>query len=163
MTEVGTEIVLKESTIAAFAQMLTALEEYDAGGLDEILGSIFAAKTVDEFNAVLGAERALPNNREVKVERVRYARSDFTQGLPFYAVLDGVDIKTGEARQWVTGATTVVAMLVRAAFLQMLPLIGHQEESSKPTANGYRPVNWIMEAVSSAAPQETLPTAGKGK
>lgn len=147
MTEVGTEIVLKESTIAAFAQMLTALEEYDAGGLDEILGSIFAAKTVDEFNAVLGAERALPNNREVKVERVRYARSDFTQGLPFYAVLDGVDIKTGEARQWVTGATTVVGVLVHAAASGLLPIVGHAEESDKPTKNNYHPVNWVMSAI----------------
>lgn len=163
MTQPGTDVVLSQKTLDEFARMVVALDEFENSGTDSILDQIFSATTIDEFNGIFGSDRALPMNVSVKVERLRYARSEFAAGLPFYLVIDGENTQTRDKGQWVTGATTVVAMLVRAAFLQMLPLIGHQEESSKPTANGYRPVNWIMEAVSSAAPQETLPTAGKGK
>lgn len=147
MTEAGTEIVLKESTIATFAQMLTALEEYDAGGLDSILEGIFAAKTVDEYNAVLGGDRALPMDREIRVDRVRYARSDYQQGLPFYAVIDGLDLKTKKPAQWVTGATTVVGTLVHAAASGHLPISGYAHESDEATKNNYHPVNWVMTAI----------------
>lgn len=162
MTEAGTDIVLKESTIKAFAQMLTALEEYDAGGMDEILGAIFQAHTVDEFNSVLGAERALPMGREVKVERVRYARSEFGAGLPFYAVIDGVDLKTNKPAQWITGATTVVGTLVHAAASGLLPITGMAVESDRPTKNNFHPVNWIMSAIGGNG-QATLEPDAKAK
>lgn len=158
MTQPGTDVVLSEKTLQEFARMVVALEEFENSGTDSILDQIFTATTLDEFNGIFGGDRALPLNRSIKVDRLRYAKSEFAAGLPFYLVIDGEDTTSREKGQWVTGATTVVAMLVRAAFLGMLPLIGHQEESSKPTANGYRPINWIMEAMSQAD-EPQLPTA----
>lgn len=148
MTEPTKELELKPETIAEFARMASALEQYDTEGMESIMAGIFAATTLDEFNAVLGADRALPMGVSIKVERLRYAPSEFAAGLPFYLVIDGVDTRSGEVGQWVTGATTVVAMLVRAAFLDTLPVIGRAVESDTPTKSGYRPVNWIMEAMS---------------
>lgn len=158
MTEPTKELELKPETIAEFARMASALEQYDTEGMESIMAGIFAATTLDEFNAVLGADRAFPMNESMRVNRIRYARSEFVAGLPFYLVIDGVRTETGEVGQWVIGATTVVAMLVRAAFLDMLPVIGRAVESANVTNSGYRPVNWVMEAMS-PRPEPTLPDA----
>lgn len=154
MTEPGKEVQLSKKTLDEFARMATALEEYDAGGGDGILQEIFAANTVDDYNKILGGERALPMNKSIKVERVRYAQSDFNAGLPFYLVIDGVDMTNGEVGQWVSGAQTVVAMLTRAAFAGHLPVIGRAYESAKPTKDGFTPVNWTMEAIGGNGQQE---------
>lgn len=151
MTQPGTELQLSQKTIDMFANMLTALEEYDAGGGDSILQQIMAAETVDDYNKPFSGDRAMRNNIAYRVERVRYARSEFAAGLPFYAVVDGVDTTTGEAGQWVTGATSVVAALVRASFTGQLPCTGEARESAKATKSGYTPVNWIMLSVAGPA------------
>lgn len=163
MTAPTTEIELSKAVLDEFARMASALEEYDTQGMESIMQGIFAATTLDEFNSVLGADRAMPMGVSMKVDRVRWARSEFAAGLPFYLVIDGVRTDTGEAGQWVTGATTVVAMLVRAAFIGVLPIIGRAVESAEATKSGYRPVNWVMEAMNPPAAPTLDGAAKKGK
>lgn len=153
MSEAGTDVVLSEATLQEFARMASALEEYDAGGSDQILAEIFKAETVDDYNKIFAGDRELPQDKMIRVDRVRYARSEFAAGLPFYLVVDGTDVGSGEVKQWVTGSTTVVAMLVRAAFAGHLPCVGFCRESDKPTKSGYRPINWNMREISNNAQQ----------
>lgn len=160
MTAPGTDVVLSKAVLDEFARMAGALEEFDTTGMDGILSDIFAATDVDSYNKVLNGDRVMPMNRSIKVERVRYAQSGFAAGLPFYLVVDGVDTSTGEVGQWVTGATTVVAALTRAAFAGHLPVVGRQSESAKPTKSGYTPINWIMEGIGGNG-QQTIPEPKK--
>lgn len=162
MTQAGTEIELSRETIAMFVDMLPALEEFDAGGADNILQQILTATTVDEYNKAFDGDRALPMGHEIKVEQVRYARSDFAAGLPFYLVVDGVDVSTGKSGQWTVGATSVVAALSRATFLDQLPVMGKATPSERETKAGYRPVNWVMTMVTDNS-QQTLDADAKAK
>lgn len=162
MTESGTDVELKPETLQEFARMASALEEYDAGGSDAILAEIFKADTVEDYNKIFAGDRELPNDKMLQIDKVRYARSEFAAGLPFYLVIDGVDLDTGEAKQWVSGSTTVVAMLVRAAFAGHLPCKGFARESDKPTKSGYRPINWNMREINNNG-QQTLVGAGAKK
>jgi hypothetical protein len=162
MTETGTDIQLSDEIVQQFAVMASALEKYDPEGMEKILSDIARANTVEDYNKILDGERQLPFDRLVRIDRVRYAESEFAAGLPFYLVLDGVDINAERTEQWVTGATTVVAMLVRAACMGHLPVVGFAKESDKPTKSGYRPINWTMKEILGTGQLAATPTA-KGK
>lgn len=153
MTEAGTEIELSREVLEQFALMLTGLDEFDAEGMDGIMKDIFAATTVEDYNRIFEGDRELPEDKMLQIDRVRYARSEFAAGLPFYAVLDGVDVQSGEVGQWVTGATTIVGMLVRAAFANQLPVVGFARKSAKPTKSGYTPINWHMREIKGGGQQ----------
>lgn len=158
MTQAGTEVELSQATLQEFARMASALDEYDAGGMDSILGEIFSIKTLDDYKKIFDGDRELPQDKMIQINRVRYSQSEFAGGLPFYLVVDGVDLESGEVKQWVSGSITVVAMLVRAAASGHLPCKGFARESDKPTKNGFRPVNWNMRELNVGG-QETLPEA----
>lgn len=153
MTEAGTEIELSREVLEQFAQMASALDEFDTEGMDGIMKDIFAVNTVADYNRIFEGDRELPEDKIIQVDRVRYARSEFAAGLPFYLVIDGVDVQSGEVGQWVTGATTIVAMLTRAAFAGHLPCVGFARKSKKPTKNGYTPVNWHMREIKGGGQQ----------
>lgn len=148
MTAAGTDVELSKETLAMFAEMTTALDEYETGGGDAILQSIFKATTLDEYNEMFKGERGMPLNRELKVTRVRYAQSEYAAGLPFYLVADVVNTTSGEVREFTVGATVPVAIFTRAAFLGHLPMIVRLFESDKPTKSGYKPVNVEVLAIS---------------
>lgn len=148
MTAAGTDIELSKETLAMFAEMATALEQYDTGGGDSILQGIFKAETLDDYNAIFNGDRAMPLNRELKVTRVRYAKSEYAAGLPFYLVADVVNTTTGEVKEYTVGATVPVAIFTRATFLGHLPMLVRLYESEKTTKGGYKPVNVEVLAVS---------------
>lgn len=148
MTAAGTDVELSKETLAMFAEMATALDEYDTGGGDAILQSIFKAATLDDYNAMFAGDRGMPLNRELKVIRVRYAKSDFAAGLPFYLVADVVNPQSGEVKEYTVGATVPVAILTRATFMGHLPMIVKLVESEKPTKSGYKPINVEVLAIS---------------
>lgn len=162
MTEAGTDLQLSQATIQEYALMAAALDKYDPEGMESILADIAKADSVEDYNKVLNSERQLPMDRLVRINRIRYAESEYAAGLPFYLVIDGVDINAEKEDQWVTGATTVVAMLVRAAFAGHLPIVGFAKESDKPTKSGYRPVNWTMKEILGTG-QPELVAAKKAK
>lgn len=162
MTQAGTEVELSRQTIEMFADMLPRLAEYQTGGADNILQQILNAVTVEDYNKAFDGDRALPIGHEIKVELVQYSKSEFAAGLPFYLVVDGVDLSTGKAGQWTVGATSVVAALTRAAFLDQMPVVGKAVPSERETKAGYRPVNWIMTMVTDNS-QQTLDADTKAK
>lgn len=162
MTSAGTDVELSRRTIEMFVDMLPALEKFDAGGSDNILQQILGATTVAEYNQAFEGDRALPMDHEIRIDRVRYAESDFAAGLPFYLVVDGLDMSTGKESQWTIGATSVVAALTRAAFMRHLPALGRAVFSERETKAGYRPVNWQMVHVSDNS-QQTLDADAKVK
>lgn len=150
MTAAGTDVELSRQTLEMFAEMATALEEYDTGGSDSILQGIFKAETLDDYNAIFEGDRGMPLNKELKVTRVRYAKSDYEAGLPFYLVADVIDTRTGETKEYTIGATVPVAILTRASFLGQLPILIELVESDKPTKGGYRPINVHVLAITPA-------------
>lgn len=162
MTGPSTDLQLSQSTLAKFAEMTTALEAYPVGGMDSILEQLWKADNVDDYNKIFEGDRGMPLNTELKITRVRYAKSDFDAGLPFYLVCDTENPRTGEAREYTVGATEVVGALVYAAFANHLPCIGMAAEASKQTEAGYTPVNWKMLAITKGQlPVDDKPKAAK--
>lgn len=155
MTVAGQQVELSPAVLAEFAKMTTALEAYPEGGLDSILTQIFTATTLDDYNKIFDGDRGMPVNVNVQIDRIRYAKTDYPGGLPFYLVCDGVNLKTGEAREYTVGATVVVGTLVRAAFLGHLPCRGYMYEAEEQTKAGLTPYNWKMLEINSTG-QEVL-------
>lgn len=162
MSAPGTDVELSRQTIEMFADMLPKLQEFNAGGADNILQQILTATTVEEYNKAFDGDRALPMAVELIIDKVEYTRSDFAGGLPFYLVVEGSVLGSDKTSQWTVGATSVVAALTRATFMDQLPIMGKAVASEKVTKAGYHPVNWIMTMVTDNT-QQTLDDTPKAK
>jgi hypothetical protein len=95
--------------------------------LDEILAS-FEATSID---SVLG--------EPFEARRVRWERSEYEDGNPFYALIDAVMLGTGEQVTLTTGATNVLTQLFAMARKGYLPAKVVCVQSSKPTKSGFYP------------------------
>lgn len=157
MAEATKDVALSKTVLEQFAKMASALEAYPAGGLDSILTQIFEATSLDDYNKIFEGDRGLPLDTNVQISRVRYAPTDYPGGLPFYLVCDGVNLKTGEAKEFTVGATVVVGTLVRAAFNEHLPCRGFMYEAPDETKAGFTAYNWKMLEINTG--QEMLPNA----
>lgn len=109
-----------------------------------IVQRILESQTVDE---ILASFEATPIDdvleRPFELHRVRWERSEYEQGQPYYALLDATMIDTGESVTLTTGSTTVVAQLYALARKGALPQKMRCVQSSKPTSRGYYPKNLV--------------------
>ena len=108
---------------------------------EEILGKILAADSVDAvFDNVGGLTHSdALLGRTIEVLSVKYNRSDYAEGLGFYAVAEYADIETGEKSNAAIGSTNAMAQLFRLDTLEAFPCRMVLTQAAKPTANGYYP------------------------
>lgn len=107
---------------------------------EEILGKILAADTID---AVFENVGSLTHSDEllgkpVTILSVKYNRSDYADGLGFYAVAEFVD-ENGVRDNAAIGSTNAMAQLFRLDTLEAFPLKMTLTQTQKPTAQGYYP------------------------
>lgn len=101
-----------------------------AGDIDALLGestAVGARDLLDEPLHLLG---------------FRVAKSDFEDGLQYFAVIDAVTIKNGEKIIVTCGATNVLAQLYTAQARGFFPFDARFAEPEKATAAGYKPL-WL--------------------
>ncbi len=125
---------------AQFHAMAATIPDFDGGGLDNIIAAVMSAETPEQLDqAWISGGRALPLNTPLTVTRIAKSQSDFADGLGYYLVIDAVNEGTGEAAQYVTGASSIVAQLIKAYVSGWLPLRCVALEAAKPTKDGYKP------------------------
>lgn len=73
----------------------------------------------------------------LEVTDVRFMRSAYDEGPPIYALVDAVNLETGEAVTITTGSLNVLAQLVAAKGKGWLPIRG-VPTPSKQTAAGFK-------------------------
>lgn len=143
MTEsTDTQVELSPQLLKQFVDMVGVIPDYESGGGEGILEAILTAKKFEEVDAPWKGGRELPVGRNVVVIACYKAPSDYPGGLPFFLVLDCIDVNTGEIKQYQIGATSVVAQMVRYHALSAFPIGGSAVEAKKRSKNGYLPVHW---------------------
>lgn len=108
----------------------------------DIIAQVLNAATLEEIllpPEAIHAEavKGIP----LSIHAVKYQRSDFQEGSPFYAVLDATRHDTNERVPITVGAQTIIAQLMRLSQLSLLPArVVIINATKRPTKNGYWPL-----------------------
>lgn len=147
----GTELVLSTATIERFQEMVILIPDTEGGGVENILASIFDATSAAELEKPWSdMDRGIPLGVPFLANGLTKSASDFRDGLGFYLVVDAIDLRTGESVEWVTGSVSVVAQLVKAYQLGILPQAFKLVEAEKASKAGYKPQH--LEVIDNPAP-----------
>lgn len=108
----------------------------------EIIAQVLTADSVEE---VLGDVKAVGlkemMDEPLTIHAVKYNRSDYEDGSPYYAVMDIERHKIGWRGPVTSGAQTILAQLARAAQLGELPMTCVCVWATrKATKKGHRPI-----------------------
>lgn len=153
--ESGTDIERAASmaTVRASIRSIDELKELVLRGKDEItvdpaeveqriFDRMMSATTPEE---VLGASSTTKADdvlgQNITVHGVNFLESDQKDGLGIFAVIDGT---IGKERHAITcGARTIVAQLMKFDFEGWFPVVVKINKSTKPTSNGYYPMELV--------------------
>jgi len=131
---------LSEQALSTFQPMLEQVPMASDNGAENIIMQIADAQSVDELDrAWEGQGWGDLLNRPVEVQAIRRAESDFDGGVGCYLIVDMTVLDSGERTTVTTGASSVVAQLVKAYCLGALPLRCVLVQSKKASRNGRYP------------------------
>lgn len=122
------------------------LPEQDAeDSVRQIIARILAADTVEDIlrKDVLHARDLL--DVPLEIQAVKWQMSGYEEGANCYAVMDAVNIATGEQTVITCGAVAVQTQLLRLWVGGFLPVTAMVVKSARPTRNGYYPL-WLAPA-----------------
>lgn len=133
-------VVLPAQVVASYEAMIADVPEAGADGFASILASIALATDVADLDAPWRSQGLgdLVNQRVV-VTGIRKMPSDYAGGLPWFLVMDGALVDTGETVAVTTGAVSVVAQLVKAHNLDAFPLVVIPRQADRPSRSGFYP------------------------
>jgi hypothetical protein len=143
MSEESTSLVQVKDLMPELTELLVA--DDPEGAQLAIVQRILSAP---DAASALAPQRAVPARevlgRPLRLERIRVAQSDYAgpDGPDVYALLDVVDLETGERRTVTCGGINVLAQLCVLHRHRALPAEVRIVESARPTRAGYRPL-WL--------------------
>lgn len=162
MTESSEVMELPESTLKAFASMVTIVPDFEPGGGEKIIEQILAAKTIADIDAPWSGGRKMPTGRLLYITDIAKAPSDYPGGLPFYLVVSTVLPSTGQVTEYAAGSTMVVAQLVKAFSLKEFPIAGEVTETPIKTRPGQTAQHFTVDrAETDRVRAELTPTSTK--
>lgn len=124
------------------APMIDAIPEAVSGdGEVNIIEAILRSESIDDIDAAWEA-RSLEdyNGRKVTVTGLRKGKSDFTDGLGLYLLIDALD-EDGKRMVLTTGSVSCVAQLIKSHALGALPRTFIPRKAERASANGYFPMH----------------------
>lgn len=125
-----------------FLDMVNLLPRGESDGGAGIITALIEAGSPEALNAPWEADSTKSLvGKVVQINGVKVRDSDYTEGLGVFLVVDAVNLTTGEAMVFTTGAGSVVSQLVIAHAQGWLPLVAEIVEASKPTKDGYKPIH----------------------
>lgn len=138
-------VAIRPELLAAVEMMLDAVPEAGGDAFESIIGNLVSATDVRDLDAPwrTAGMREIVNQR-IRIDGIRKSPSDFKGGIPWFLLVDGAFVETGEIFTVTTGAASIVVQLAKAAQLGGFPLVCIPRESSKPSANGYYPMHLEM-------------------
>lgn len=112
----------------------------------EIIAQVMAAESIMD---VLAPAEAIHGRDLVGipliVHGVKYQRSDYSEGSPFYAVMDCEREDSGARIPVTIGAQSIIAQLMRLAQLDAFPQrVVIEQATKRPTAAGYWPLRLAL-------------------
>lgn len=137
----STGLVIPNEAINAFAAMAADIPEAGEGGYEGILAQLLSTEDPLALDAPWRSDGLTELlNKRLRIDGLRRMDSEFDSGLPFFLIIQGADLETGETITATTGAVSVVAQLTRAWSLGLIPgwrVIPRQ--SDRPSKSGYYP------------------------
>ena len=131
---------LSPELIATFSAMVTIVPEDDSNAMENILTAVLTASTWEALGDPWETDTAEKlAGKTFLIERVTRHDSDIAGGLPYFLVMHGTDMRTGESIAAPTGSLAVMAQLVRAHTSGWLPLFAQLIIAERPTKEGFRP------------------------
>lgn len=132
--------ILPPAVVESYEAMIADVPEAGADGFASILAALALATDPADLDAPWRSQ-GLGDlvNVPVRVTGIRKMPSDYPGGLPWFLVIDGAIIETGETVAVTTGAVSVVAQLVKAHQLGAFPLDVIPRQSERPSRSGYFP------------------------
>lgn len=136
---------LPEGVAADVAEFVTG--QFMEGGDDPervallITAQVLNADTPEEVlssSEATGLRQYL--DQPFELERVDFQRSDYEQGQPFYVVMHGTDLATGERVVLTTGSRKVTAQAFQLQRRGWLPAKVVGKQATRPTKDGYYPL-----------------------
>lgn len=128
----------------ALIDMLASLPDAEDSDGSEIIARILQAESWDQTDvqgSLPDAEAMIPYGM-IRVDRIGKKPSDIEGSLPFYLVVDGVALSTGEVITFQTSSRTVTAQLIRQHQLNALPVVGSIHKAEKKTRSGFYPLDF---------------------
>lgn len=123
------------------ARAMPDQEESSEQAAIDIMAQVLSATSVDEVLSNLEAvglrERL---DRPMTLMNLRFNRSDYEEGNPFYALLEVAYPGETERELLTTGAKKIVAQVFRLAQLGAFPVEVVARQSTRPTKAGYYPI-----------------------
>lgn len=127
----GTAIPMLDDPEAVAAEMAarvmnaTSLAELESEGTE-----------LSKIDAVLG--------KVIEVQHVAWRNSDYNEGAAVYAIVDAIDVGSGEQFKLSVGAEDAVRKLYKLASFDAFPYMIMLQKAEKDTKNGFRPVNCFL-------------------
>ena len=135
--------IMNPTVAELYALAIVNIPEAGSEGWEGILATIATAERPEDLDAAWRSSGGKDLvGRPLEVRSIRRMPSDYGQGLPFFLVVDGADLLTGEKVTLTTGSVGVVGALVIAHSRGWLPIRGTIVESDRPTESGYYPQHW---------------------
>ena len=145
--------IVRADLAETFAMALGTIPEAGQEGWEGILATIARAERPEDLDApwrAAGGKAYI--GRPLEVRSMRRMPSSYDEGLPFFLVLDAVDLLTGEVIAITTGSVGVVGPLAIANARGWVPIRGSIVESARPTDAGFYPQHWQMDRTGSGKP-----------
>lgn len=128
--------------IEAYEAMIASVPDAGGDGVEAILAQLAGITDPSKLDTPWRsgglAEYA---GRMIIVRGIRKMESDYDGPLPWFLIVDGQDAQTGDEIHLTTGATSVVAQLVKAFQLGAFPLAVIPRIAERPTPGGYYPMH----------------------
>jgi hypothetical protein len=155
--------VVDKADPKASARIVSASRAELEGVFHDMLEAVPDAVDDDGFGIIAGLleaedweglnrESKLPDavdqaGKQLKWTDVSKRPSDLGEGLPYYLIIDAVNVATGEAVKFQTSAPGVVIPAIKLQQWGKLPALCQIEKSAKPTKAGFYPLNVTVLAV----------------
>ena len=142
---------VRGDVVEAYEAMIEQVPDAGQDGIESILAQLAGITDPNRLDAPWNAGGLAEwAGRMIIVRGIRKMESDYDGPLPWFLILDGQDGQTGQEVHLTTGATSVVAQMVKAHVEGWFPLAVIPRLAKRPTKDGYYPVH--LEVARAAAP-----------
>ncbi len=137
------QVVVMDSTeLMLYRSMLDAIPYSEDDGFSAIMSQIANAASPEDLDSAFNADGLRDwVNKEIVIEDVKKADSDFQGDLGVFLILDFYDKESGEKVTATTGAQSIMCQVMMAYVKGWLPLNCIVRQKDKPTKKGFYPMH----------------------
>lgn len=148
--------VIDPAVVERFAKMAMLIPSEDGSGIERIIDAILSAESWETLDDPWDTTNVKTlEGKLLRINSLMRRPSSFKGGLGVFLVVHAINMDKGDKMVITTGSVNVVAQLVRAYALGVLPIFARWVVADRPTENGYYPHH--LEIVGVAPPENGTP------